>query len=42
MFELNMDIIDAGFLPLPLSPRHLYSLEEITENNKKNKTQRSL
>lgn len=37
MLELNMSIIDAGFLPLPLSPRHMYSLEEIIENNKKTK-----
>ena len=35
MLELNMSIIDAGFLPLPLSPRHMYSLEEIINNNKK-------
>ena len=34
MLELNMNIIEAGFLPLPLSPRHMYSLEEIIRNNK--------
>ena len=37
MLELNMSIVDAGFLPLSLSPRHMYSLEEIIENNKKMK-----
>ena len=35
MLELNMSIVDAGFLPLSLSPRHMYSLEEIINNNKK-------
>ena len=34
MLELNMNIIEAGFLPLPLNPRHMYSLEEIIRNNK--------
>ena len=35
MLELNMSIVDAGFLPLSLSPRHMYSLEEIINNNEK-------
>lgn len=35
MLKLNMSIVDAGFLALSLSPRHMYSLEEIINNNEK-------
>lgn len=33
--NLNIDIIDVGFIPLPLYPRHIYAIEDITLSNKK-------
>ena len=33
--DLNVDIIDMGLIPLPLYPRHIYAIEEISLSNQK-------